>query len=147
MISRAVLTTQRPLVQLGLVTHRRFPSQTHAAGSSETAAVLKVAARLRRCSQPLPEKEEVAVSNIQSRLVHIWVKTFRTCPHLGKNVPNLSTFGPSHLLKPVNGRNLTSHINLNDVLCTKKRIMTKCGQVRNVFTHLSHYPLSKTNQF
>ncbi|KAL4586595.1 hypothetical protein LXL04_011233 [Taraxacum kok-saghyz] len=90
----------RPKKKGRLVTHRRFPSQTHAAASSETAAVSKVAARLRRCSHPLPEKEEVAVSNIQSRLVHIWVKTFRTCSHLGKNVPNLSTFGPSHLLKP-----------------------------------------------
>ncbi|KAL4586696.1 hypothetical protein LXL04_011338 [Taraxacum kok-saghyz] len=91
----------RPKKKGRLVTHRRFPSQTHAAASSETAAVSKVAARLRRCSHPLPEKEEVAVSNIQSRLVHIWVKTFRTCSHLGKNVPNLSTFGPSHLLKPL----------------------------------------------
>ncbi|KAL4578309.1 hypothetical protein LXL04_014430 [Taraxacum kok-saghyz] len=73
----------RPKKKGRLVTHRRFPSQTHAAASSETAAVSKVAARLRRCSHPLPEKEEVAVSNIQSRLVHIWVKTFRTCSHLG----------------------------------------------------------------
>ncbi|KAL4577289.1 hypothetical protein LXL04_013395 [Taraxacum kok-saghyz] len=46
----------------------------------------------------------------------------------------------NYLLKPVNGRNLTSHINLNGVLCTKKRIRTKYGQVRNVFTYLSHYP-------
>ncbi|KAL4574959.1 hypothetical protein LXL04_021799 [Taraxacum kok-saghyz] len=36
-----------------------------------------------------------------SRLVHIWVKTFRTCPHLGKNVPNLSTFGPSQRQLPI----------------------------------------------
>ncbi|KAL4566445.1 hypothetical protein LXL04_030560 [Taraxacum kok-saghyz] len=45
-----------------------------------------------------------------------------------------------YLLKPVNGLNLTSHINLNGILCTKKRIRTKCGQVWNVFTHLGHYP-------
>ncbi|KAL4578302.1 hypothetical protein LXL04_014423 [Taraxacum kok-saghyz] len=50
----------RPKKKGRLVTHRRFPSQTHAAASSETAAVSKVAARLRRCSHPLPEKEEVA---------------------------------------------------------------------------------------
>ncbi|KAL4570213.1 hypothetical protein LXL04_025864 [Taraxacum kok-saghyz] len=52
------------------------------------------------------------VKNIASRLVHIWVKTFRTCPHLGKNVPNLSTFGPSQRQLPIKPRSY--NINLNN---------------------------------